>query len=553
MLLSLSTRINRVLILGLIAISATLTSHTVAQAQSGNTRDRNQTGSGFGTEGFYYIDDVGLQLSIGAMAQEGYVDPATYRLGRMDVLSIEIQGVAPILFRGLIVNADGALVIPTVGIVSVRDITLNEAIVRVRQAMSQKYRSDQISVTLERLKPVLVHITGDVDTTRSLVIPANTRLSNVITPIIQNMSGQQVLTRFIEIKNRTGETRIADLEAFQLGGFLEDNPFLQDGDVILLTNRTWSEPRISITGGVPRQILFDYRDDDNLTKLFRIASGYRFDADTSHFLINRIEGNRVTQIRVEGSITQNSDYPLLANDRIVIPVLPDSYVMHAATIRGEVSVPGTYPIIRNRSTLEQLIAMSGGLKSTALTQGIIVERRAPRILPNQGNLFARTSDQYTEGFEYLQTERELSSFIFLDVRNPESYDFVIMDQDVITIPKDETTVYVFGQVNRTGYYVHKPGQTVKQYLELAGGFGLAAEASRIFVIKSGSYIWLTPEQTTVESGDMIFVDRKPYEDIQTARQYDLQIRSQRNSTIGLVMTTITTLATLVSTIYIVTR
>lgn len=548
-----STRIGRVLILGLIAVTTALSSPFTAIAQTGNARDRAQSGTGFGTDGTYYVDDVGLRLSLDAMAQEGYVNPATYRLGRMDVLSIEIQGLAPITFRGLIVNADGALVIPTVGIVSVRDITLNEAIERIREAMSQKYSSDQISVTLERLKPVHVHITGDVDTTRSMVIPANTRLSNVVTPIIQNMTGQTILTRYIEIKSRTGETRMADLEAFRLGGFLDDNPFLQDGDVILLTNRTRFEPRISITGGVPRQILFDYRMDDNLTKLFRIAGGYRFDADTTHFIINRIEGNRVTQIRVEGSIPQNSDYPLRANDRIVIPVLPDSYVMQAATIKGEIGMPGTYPIIRNRTTLRQIIETSGGMKSTALTQGIIVERRIPRILPEQGDLFARTSDQYTEGFEYLDTERQLSSFIFLDVRNSESYDFVIMDQDIITIPKDETTVYVFGQVNRTGYYVHKPGQSVNQYLENAGGFGLAAEESRIFVIKSGSYIWLTPEQTTVESGDMIFVDRKPYEDVQTARQYDLQLRSQRNSNMGLILTTITTLATLVSTIYIVTR
>lgn len=536
-----------------IVLFATVTDLGLAQAGSSRNDRPPSSSSGLSTEGLLYTDEVGLRLSLDATPQEGFVEPSTYRLGRMDVLSIEVQGITPITFRGLMVNSDGDLIIPTVGILRVRDMLLEDAIVEIRTLVRTKYSSRNVYVTLERLKPVHVHIAGDVDTTRSLVIPANTRLSKVISPIIEGMKEQNILTRYIEILNRSGETITADLEAFRLGGILEDNPFLQDGDVVLLTVRTRFEPRISITGGVPRQIRFDFREDDNLNKLFIIAGGYRFDADTTHFFINRIEENRVIKLRVEGSIPQNLGYPLQANDRIVVPVKPDSYVMQASTITGEIEMPGTYPIIRNETTLRDLIESGGGLKPTALTQGIIVERRVPRILPNQEDLFARTSDQYTEGFDYLRTERQLSSFIFLDVRNEESYDFVIMDQDVVTIPIDETTVYVFGQVNRTGYYVHKPGQNVDDYLRNAGGFGLAAEPSRIFVIKSGSYIWLTPQQTSVESGDMIFVDRKPYEDVHTARQYDLQLRQLRNSNLSLVLTSITTLATLVSTIYIVTR
>lgn len=471
----------------------------------------------------------------------------------MDMLSIEIDGIAPINFRGLTVNADGDLIIPTVGILRVRDMIFADAIVEITKLVRTKYVTQNVYVSMERLKPVHVHITGDLEPAQSLIIPANTRLSKVITPIIQSSTTAEVLTRHIEIRGRNNSVVYADLESFRLGGILDDNPFIQDGDVIVLTRRTWFEPRISMTGAVARGLRFDFRNDDNLTKLLNIAGGYRFDADTTHFFINRIENGRTVQVRVDGSVHQSGDIVLRPNDRIIIPAMPDSYLMQAASIAGEINNPGTYPIIRSTTTLRDLLESGGGLKSTALRQGIIVERIIPRIKPEQASLFARTSDQYTEGFQYLETERELSSHIFLDLRNEESFDFVIQDQDIVTIPKDETTVYVFGQVNRTGYYLHKPGQSVKRYLEAAGGFGLAAEPSRIFVIKSGSYIWLKPEQTTVESGDMIFVDRKPYEDVQTARQYDLQLRNQRNSNLSLVLTTVTTLATLVSTIYIVTR
>jgi len=521
-----------------------------SQAQPGNSRERAQSRNDLNRSNDYFVDDVGLN-SLRIMAQDGYVDPARYRLGPADVLTIEVQGLAPLTLRGLIVNADGALVIPAIGIVSVRDLTVNDAISLIRTEISRKYNASKIDVTLEKLKPVHVQIIIGNESTISSVIPANTRLSGVISPVIQ--SNQNLLLRHIEIIGRYGNPQLVDLEAVHINGSLDDNPHIQDGDVIKLFPRTWREPRISLTGGTMRQLRVEYREDDSLDKLFRIAGGYRPDADTTFFLIHRIVEGRLVQVRVEGSVWRNGDYPIQANDRIIIPLLPDSYVMHAATINGEVNFPGTYPIIRNNTTLGHIIDIAGDFKSSALRQGIIVERRVPRILPDQGDLFARTSDQYTEGFQYLDTERRLSTTIFLDARNKLDLDFQIIDQDVITIPKDETTVYVFGQVNKTGYYTFKPGQGVSAYIREADGFSLAAEPTRVFIIKAGSYIWLTQEQTQVESGDMIFVDRKPYEDIQTARQYDLQLRQFRNSNYSLALATVTTLATLLSTAYILSR
>lgn len=521
-----------------------------ASAQTGTTRRTTQPATTErSSESGYFTDEVGLRLSIDAAPQEGYVDPTTYRLGRLDVLSIEIDGVTPVSFRGLMVNADGDLIIPTVGVIRVRDMLFSEAVRSISDMVRSKYATPKIHVSLERLKPVHVHITGDIGNAQSVVLSANTRLSRVLASI----PGTDLRTRHIEIRSRDGAVRFADMESFRFGGRLDDNPFIQDGDVIVLTQRTWTEPRISITGAVPRQIRFDHRADDRLLRLFDIAGGYRFDADTTHFFISRIRNGRVDRLRIEGSVYRHPDLVLEPNDRLVIPRLPDTYVMQAATIQGEIRVPGTYPIIRNTTTLRDLIGMADGLRSTALSQGIVVQRRVPRILPDQGDLFARTSDQYTEGFQYLDAERRLSSTIFLDARSEADLDFIIVDQDVISIPKDETTVYVFGQVNRTGYYAFEAGQSVNRYLEKAGGFGLAAEPTRIFVIKSGSYVWLTPQQTSVESGDMIFVDRKPYEDIQTARQYDLQLRQLRNSNFSLALATVTTLATLLSTAYILTR
>jgi len=129
----------------------------------------------------------------------------------------------------------------------------------------------------------------------------------------------------------------------------------------------------------------------------------------------------------------------------------------------------------------------------------------------------------------------------------------LFDGDRLHIPKNEGTIFVFGQVNNPGYYNFDASMDYDDYIEKAGDFALSADEERIFVIKSGTNSWFRPDNARIEPGDLVFVDRVPFDELQAARNYDLQKRSQRNSNIQLIMTGLTTITSIITAYIAVSR
>jgi protein involved in polysaccharide export with SLBB domain len=80
---------------------------------------------------------------------------------------------------------------------------------------------------------------------------------------------------------------------------------------------------------------------------------------------------------------------------------------------------------------------------------------------------------------------------------------------------------VYGQVNSPGYVEVRPDWNYIDYISSVGGFSLSADTSKVYVIKASTKTWMDAEQATVASGDWIYVDRIPLDDLAQQRQYDL--------------------------------
>ena len=87
---------------------------------------------------------------------------------------------------------------------------------------------------------------------------------------------------------------------------------------------------------------------------------------------------------------------------------------------------------------------------------------------------------------------------------------------------------------------------------MANGITIAADENRIFVIKAGSRAWYKPVETTLQSGDIIFVDRIPFEDVSTGRSFEVQFQQLKNNRIQLIIAGAGTLASIV-TAYVAIR
>lgn len=581
------------------------------EAVSQNLMDRRGSGT------FYYVDQLGINLGIAGLGVTELIDTETYLLGPGDLLSISVSGSVNGVFRGLIINPQGELIIPNVGTVPIDGLLLAEAREKIADAIKNKFLDTETDVSIERPRMIQVHIVGDIPYGGGHIIPSQTRLDKAIVRSIfeprvtidaetgetirtlPSLSRQMVMEGMYSMRDiritRNGRELSTDLIAYVLSGEMENNPKLMHGDVIRIHNRQTYAPQVSVSGAVKSPLLIEYRADDSVAGLLKMAGGLAVDANPDNIeLVRRAEDGSLSRISVN-----YNDYmtPLQPNDRLVVGFDRDRRAHQSAWVHGQAASPGNFPIVHGETTALELLEMAGGLTDDALPQAAFLVRARPlsnhfdgenthqehqRLLMERGMVtfseltelnenprmqqlllnapfsaerLKRVSDQFIEGFEYLNLESVLNrNEVYVDLNNPEQLASVIVfGGDELYIPRDEKTVFLFGQVNNPGYYAFESGRTAESYVRSAGGFARAADVERVFIIKAGNMAWYPAGETTLESGDIIFVDREPFDTLVASRQFEFQKRELRNRNIQLIFSGLATVASVITAYVAITR
>ena len=557
-------------------------------------------------EKFNYVDPIGLKLISELNTPSATVDPKVYVLGPNDLISMKIDGNFSLTIRGVAVNAEGDLILPQIGDVPVSGLTIDQAKTKLDSVITKTFKSSYLSfISLDKPRDFYITITGNIPNPGRYEIPAMSRLDAVIKSAInknpetqpQTQSNQQQLPflmdriptqrrvftklnksdttlhnrngfdqgnllqdykydyRNIQIRHTDGTATKADLVSYYRTGDMAGNPVIRDGDVIEIHKINERTPRVSISGAVNIPSELEYRKGDTITKLIQLAGGYGNLADTTRVIIYRRQGQQIDSVSIAANNPEFDHYVVQPNDRVQVPTLPNKKMNYSAWVYGEVKNPGNYPIIEGRTTAEDLIKLAGGLKKDALGQAAYM-LRSKSAFPNDTStkinvdLLKRTSNQYIQGLEYLDLETRLSEGrINLNAGDiAQMSNINVLDGDRLFIPRNNHTVFLFGQVNNPGYFPYQPGLTVKDYIKKAGGLALSADPGRIFVIKAGSRAWYHPDETTLASGDYIFVDRKPYEELSEKRQYDIQLQSAKRGNIQLILAGFSAITAIITTL-----
>lgn len=522
--------------------------------------------------GLYFIDPMGFKLANGAIPFEGELDTENYVLGTNDLISIKIDAITPVSLRGILVNPQGYVVIPITGSVKISGLTIQQAEAKIKAAVSEQIKDPEISITIENPRPAIIHITGGVPHPGKYIIPAQSRVDQAIfssitsgdrnpSKVLNNSSdflkAGNYSFRSIQIFHADGSESEADLVKYFRTGELSSNPFIKDGDLISITPLNRETPKVSISGAVKADYEFEFKQGDTPALILSFGGGFEEVADTTKLFIYRRGVTGIEQIAVE-SDDWNS-FKLLPNDRVIAPFGNEFDASASAWIYGEVSVPGNFPIESGETTALELLQTAGGLSKEALPAAAYLVRSGGRKneIPNQFNadLMKRTSDQYLQGLEYLDVETELSKDqVFIDLSdNEELQGIKIFDGDHLYIPRDEKTIFVFGQVNKPGYFGFSTNKSTSEYIAQAGGFALSADKDRVFILKAGNATWFNVGDTELSSGDKIFIDRKPVEDLNAKRAYDIQKAQLRNQRTQLILTAITTITGIITTYVAIRR
>lgn len=528
-----------------------------------------QISSVFG--GYFYQDGTGLIIPPDQInAVDGTFDVQSYQLGPNDIISISIDGKDPIVFKSISINPRGDIVLPILGAISLNGKNLEQAAKLINEKAEETFLDIQTTITLDRLRPVVTHVSGSIPQPGKILMPAFSRVDKAVyrglvkyeinlatgTLAAENpsllLNNPTFSIRNIKVSHIDGSSEIIDLVDYYKSGNLDANPLLRDGDIITINKLDPLGPKSSISGFVFSPQVFEFKKGDTPEKLIEIAGGLRPDADQSKLMIVRRTENDLEEIELPSN--DWSSFILNPNDRVIILKSSSVSESSSAWIEGEVNIPGNYPIKAGQTSVKDLISVADGLTSEALPSAAFLLRNGylENEVPTKFNVesMRRTSNQLSEGLQYLQQETSLNSKkVNLDLNDSAKLaEIKLFDGDRLFVPRDENTVFVFGQVNNPGYIPFNGSQNTMDFISNAGGFSLSADVDRVFILKAGSNAWYEDGETTISSGDMIFIDKIPNDSFNSQRAYDIQKRQLRISNTQIVLTAITTITAIVTTV-----
>jgi protein involved in polysaccharide export with SLBB domain len=502
--------------------------------------------------------------SLPAAPLEQTVNAEEYLVGPGDVVKIMVGDRSDLVYD-VAVSPEGSLLLPAMGAIEVANLTLAAAKQRIIEKFSGRYLSQNVSVYLTQLRAFRVSVNGEVVNPGMVPVNALNRASEAIalagglrtvirvrsereqvrvetatysetnlkssqTKINQEMMRGAASQRNIVITRRDGSTCRVDLVDYLHTGNLKSNPFLLDGDVIFVPAEETRAGRVSIEGALRLPSEFEYAPGDCVAALIALAQGYTTDADSSFIELVRFIGpssrttrTRLSLDRADPAVRETSlNFVLQPDDRLYVRSLPKFHQGRSVEVVGEVFYPGRYDISEGQTHLKEIVTRAGGLTSNASLRSALVLRRAvedvedPEFERLKKMQVAEMTESEREYFKMKSRERNGAmgvNFNALFEKNDLSQNVILRDRDVINIPSQEITVKLTGQVVYPGLYPYEPGQTMKYYLEKAGGFNWNARRSRARIIKANTGEWAkADDDAIIDVGDTIFVPEKPERD-----------------------------------------
>ncbi len=508
---------------------------------------------------------------------EGTVDAEQYIVGPGDLFDISVGGPQPLL-APTAVSADGYLILPEAGAVQVGGLSLQEARSRAKQALRESFEHVRVEIALAQPRQFYVHVSGAVPFPgRYLATPVG-RLAGVLSLAYAdttraptgNLTFRPAL-RNVLLVHTDGTRKTADLLRYHATGNTEHNPYLRDGDIVSVPAFDPDYGSVFISGNVAFPGIYDHRPDDTLSDLLALATGQETPGYARQVRLTRVlqDGSVEAEIYDIAALYGGEDVQVLARDQV--HVLAEETVRGVADIDGWVQYPGTYPILSGETTLQDLVALAGGMRPGALARAAHLKRSTlPLPEPEYENRFGmlagipdpvpadslallqstRLTDMDFFGSAYLAHELRIQSSVPVDLTvalGEGAPPIPLQDGDKVHVPRDNDQVFVIGQVNRPGYVTHRTGMSPDYYVRAAGGLGENAGTS--YVIKAGTNRFAKASEAEVESGDRIFVDRKTVladtEDMQRLLTENERLRIDKQGRIWQAVIATTQVATIV--------
>ena len=437
-----------------------------------------------------------------------------YRIKPGDQVTVRAWGAFE-LDRVLPVDAQGNIFIPGSGPLKVEGQSSQQVDASVRQAITSVYPDNvQVYTNLQGVQPVAVYVTGYVENPGRY---AGTPNDSLLYFLDQSGGIDQDLGSYRQIRVMRDGRNVAtvDLYDFLINGNIP-RPQFQDGDTIVVEERG---PAIAVGGDVHREYRYEMTGNSlsgaELVNLARLRSG------VSHVLLrgDREEGPIAQYFPIDmfaGQTIRSGDEVLFSSDKRSETIVVE--------VEGSYYGPSRYALPRDARLSELLDAIAVPENMTAV-ESISIQRESVKKqqaqsleeslrrlettylgAPSSTNEEAQIRVQEAEliqDFISRASELEPSGRLVVAYDGRIS-DIRLQDGDVVTIPEVSDSMLISGEVLVPQAAVYRPGMSVIDYIEGAGGFTDRADDDHILVVRQNGAVE-NARNVNLRPGDEILV------------------------------------------------
>ena len=305
---------------------------------------------------------------------------------------------------------------------------------------------------------------------------------------------------FREKEDLTREVVAVDLRAV-LNGTADDIMLMRNDSLHVSSIHDIKDiGTISIDGEVTLPGTYAFVDNMTIEDAILQAGGMLESASTAKIDISRRIKNQASQEEPD-SIGQSftltfkdgyvvgggKDFILEPYDHISVRKSPGYFEQISVTISGEVVFPGSYALTHKNERISDLVKKAGGVSSWAYVKGARLQRQMNEDEKRRVESALDFLDSAKDSINVDMIESANSYYVGIDLTkalaNPGSEaDLVLREGDQLIVPEYLNTVKISGNVMYPNTVTYDPAFLVKDYVEMAGGYGYHSKKSKAYII-----------------------------------------------------------------------
>ena len=258
-----------------------------------------------------------------------------------------------------------------------------------------------------------------------------------------------------------------------------------DSLVVISMENIKAERTVDIQGLVNEPGEYPFYEGMTARDLVLIANGFDDRANTDkielYTNVTDMDQNRRINAR-EFSFDESKEVELNPSDLMVVRVNSGFQPTTFVKLKGEVSRPGTYPIINENYTLYDLYFDAGEALSGANLRGVSIERK----ISNQTKSNIEETEDSLNILFFDEDDTEIKIGVnfekILSSKGNYTGNLLLKPNDVIFFPKKDSTVSVLGAVQRETAMPYADGISFKEAVIKSGGPTQSANYKNAYVV-----------------------------------------------------------------------